>query len=105
MDASSIVNALDVVIEETEPLRVAEVYGVATGLARVHIGPVFLTLSPKLMDHLQRSGARPGVLVHYYDPPAEDGTVGVHVGYDIGEQPVPAVDGVEIVDLPVIPSG
>jgi effector-binding domain-containing protein len=41
-------------------------------------------------------------LVHYYDEPAGDGSVGVHVGYEIGEQPVPASDGVEIVDLPVV---
>ena len=102
MEASRIVNAHDVVIKETDPLRVAEVYGVAAGLAPEHIGPLFLALSPKLMDHLQRAGARPGVLVHYYDRPAEDGTVGVHVGYEIGEQPVPAVDGVAIVDLPVV---
>jgi effector-binding domain-containing protein len=99
---SSIVNAHEVVIKETEPLRVAEVHGVAAGLAPEHIGPVFLALSPKLIDHLQRAGARPGALIHYYDRPAEDGSVGVHVGYEIGEQPVPPGDGVEIADLPVI---
>jgi effector-binding domain-containing protein len=41
-------------------------------------------------------------LIHYYDRLAEDGSVGVHVGYEIGEQPVPPGDGVEIADLPVI---
>jgi effector-binding domain-containing protein len=99
---SNIVNAHEVVIKETEPLRVAEVHGVAAGLAPEHIGPVFLALSPKLIDHLQRAGARPGALIHYYDRLAEDGSVGVHVGYEIGEQPVPPGDGVEIADLPVI---
>lgn len=99
---SNIVDAQDVVIKETEPLRLAEARGVAAGLAPEHIGPVFLALSPKVIDHLQRAGGRPGTLVHYYDRPAEDGSVGVHVGYEIGEQPVPAGDGVEIVELPVV---
>lgn len=92
----------DVVIKETKPLRLAEARAVAAGLDPKHISPAFLALAPKLMDHLQQARARPGILVHYYDEPAEDGSVGVHVGYDIGEQPVPATDGVEIVDLPVI---
>jgi effector-binding domain-containing protein len=92
----------DVVIKETEPLRVAEARAVAAGLDPRHIGPVFVALSPRLIDHLGQAGARPGILVHYYEAPAEDGSVGVHVGYDIGEQPVPAAEGVEIVDLPVV---
>lgn len=102
MQPSTIVTAHEVVIKETEPLRIAEVYGVVAGLAPEHIGRVFVELSPKLIDHLRRAGARPGTLIHHYDRPAEDGTVGVHVGYEIGEQPVPPGDGVEIVDLPVI---
>ena len=40
--------------------------------------------------------------MHYYDKPADDGSVGVHVGYEIGQQPVPASGDIEIVDLPVI---
>jgi len=42
------------------------------------------------------------MLVGYYDEPAEDGSVGVHVAYEIGEQPVPASDTIEIVELPVV---
>jgi effector-binding domain-containing protein len=102
IEGSNIVKAQDVVIKETKPPRLAEARGVAAGLAPEHVGPVFLALSPKLIDHLQRAGARPGTLVHYYDEPAEDGSVGVHVGYEIGKQPVPAHGGVEIVDLPVV---
>jgi effector-binding domain-containing protein len=101
MKRGDIVNEQDVVIKETEPLRLAEVRGVAAGLAPEHIGPVFFALGPMLIDHLQRAGARPGTLVHYYERPGDDGSVGVHVGYEIGQQPVPAADGVQIVDLPV----
>lgn len=96
------VDARDVVIKETEPLRLVEARGVAVGLAPEHIGSVFVALAPTLIDHLQRAGARPGLLVHYYEEPADDGSVGVHVGYEIGEQPVPAGGGVEVVDLPVV---
>jgi effector-binding domain-containing protein len=92
----------DVVIKKTRPLRIAEARGVVAALDPEHIGPVFLALAPKLIDHVRQAGAQPGMLVHYYEEPAEDGSVGVHVGYEIGEQPVPAGDGVEIVDLPVI---
>lgn len=102
IEGRNIVKAEDVVIKETKPLRLAEMRGVAARLAPEQIGPVFLTLAPKLIDNLQRAGARPGTLVHYYDEPAKDGRVGVHVGYEIGEQPVPARDGVEIIDLPVV---
>jgi len=55
-----------------------------------------------LAGHIQRAGARPGVLVGYYDEPDEDGSVGVHVAFEIGDQSVPANDGVAIVDLPVV---
>ena len=61
-----------------------------------------MQLAPKLIGHLQAAGAQPGMLVGYYDEPEEDGSVGVHVAYEIGEQAVPASDAVEIVELPVV---
>jgi effector-binding domain-containing protein len=94
-------NVQDVVIKKTQPLRMAEARAVAAALDPEHIGQVFLALSPKLIAHLQQAGARPGVLVHYYDEPADDGSVGVHVGYEIGEQSVPPGDGIEVVELSV----
>ena len=102
IEGSNVVKAQDVVIKETTPLRLAEAREVAAALDPEHIGPVFIKLAPKLTDHLRKAGARPGVLVHYYDEPAEDGSVGVHVGYEIGQQAVPARDGIEIVELPVL---
>jgi effector-binding domain-containing protein len=95
-------NAQDVVIKETQPLRLAEAREVAAALDPEHVGPVFGRLAPRLISHIQRAGARPGMLVGYYDEPDEDGSVGVHVAYEIGEQPVPASDGVETVELPVV---
>jgi effector-binding domain-containing protein len=94
--------AKDVVIKQTQPLRVVEACEVAAGFGSEHIGPIFRRLAPKLIAHLQRVGAEPGVLMGYYDDPAEDGSVGVHVAYAVGEQTVTAGDGIEVVELPVI---
>jgi effector-binding domain-containing protein len=92
----------DVVVVNTAPLRLAESRMIAPGLSPEHIGPVFLALSPGLRDHVRRSGAQPGTLVHYYEPQGRDGSVAVHIGYEIGEQPVPATDLIAIVELPVV---
>jgi effector-binding domain-containing protein len=102
IEGSNTVNAQDVVIKRTQPLRVAETRRTASALDPEHIGPLFMQLTPKLIGHLQEVGAQPGTLVGYYDEPEEDGRVGVHVAYEIGEQAVPATDGIEIVELPVV---
>lgn len=102
IERSSTMAAHDVVIKETRPLRVAEAREVAGALDPEHIGPVFMKLAPRLYAQLERAGARPGTMIGYYDEPAEDGSVGVHVAYEIGEQAVVAGDGLEIVDLPVL---
>jgi effector-binding domain-containing protein len=99
---SNLVSAPEVVIKRTQPMRVVEGRGVAAGLGPEYIGRVFLQLSPVLLSHLQRAGAQPGTLVHYYDKPRDDGTAGVHVAYEIGEQTVPAGDGIQITELPVV---
>jgi DNA-binding transcriptional MerR regulator len=102
IEGSNTVKAQDVVIKETQPLRVAEARDVAAGLDPEHVGPVFMRLAPMLIDRLQEADARPGMMVGYYDEPTEDGSVGVHVAYEIGEQSVPMSDGIEIVELPVV---
>ncbi len=96
------VSTQDVLVKNTQPLRVAEARRVAGGLDPEHIGPVFMELAPQLAEYVQRAGAQPGTLIGYYDEPAEDGSVGVHVGFEIGDQSVPPGDGIEIIDLPVI---
>lgn len=102
IERSSTMQTQDVVIKRTQPLRLAEAHGIAAGFGSENIGPVFMSLVPPLMAHLKSAGAEPGMLVGYYDEPAEDGSVGVHVAFEIGEQPVPAGDGVAIVELPPI---
>ena len=102
IEGSHTVDSHDILIKQTQPLRVAETKGTAAGLASEYIAPLFMALAPKLARHVQQSGAQPGTLVGYYDEPAEDGTVGVHVAFEIGDQAVPAADGIEIVELPVV---
>jgi effector-binding domain-containing protein len=102
IEGSNAVKSQDIVIKQTQPLRVAEARGIASGLDHEHIGPLFMQLAPKLISHLQRAAADPGTLVGYYDAPEEDGRVTVHVAYEVGERSVPASDGVEVVELPVV---
>jgi DNA-binding transcriptional MerR regulator/predicted transcriptional regulator YdeE len=100
IEGSTTVN--DVVIKRTQPLRVAETTATAAGLTPEHIGPVFMELVPKLIDYLTEQDVRPGMMVGHYDEPREDGSVAVHVGYEVGDQSVAAGEGIEIAELPVI---
>ncbi len=102
IEGSTVVNPQDVVVKHTQPLRIAEIRGKAAALDPEHIGPLFMDLGPRLADHLQRAGARPGTLIGYYDDPDDDGSVGVHVAFEIGAQDVPADGAVKVVELPVI---
>ncbi len=102
IEGSSVMESQDVVIKQTPPLRVLEAREVASGFGSEHIGPVFMRLVPALIAHLQPAAAQPGVLVGYYDEPEDDGSVGVHVGFELGEQRVPTSDGTAVVELPVI---
>jgi effector-binding domain-containing protein len=101
IEGSSTMQTQDVVIKTTEPLRVAETRDVAQALSPEYVGPVFMRLAPKLIGHIQEAGAQPGMLVGHYDEPADDGSVGVHVAFEIGDQAVPAADGIAIVELPL----
>jgi DNA-binding transcriptional MerR regulator len=102
IEGSNAVSQQDVVIKQTQPLRVAEARGVADALDPQSIGPVFMQLAPEVSAHVEAAAAKPGMLVGYYDDPAEDGSVGVHVCFEIGPQPVPPSEHVAVVDLPVI---
>lgn len=102
IEGRNTMQAQDVVVKHTQPLRVAEVWGVAGALDPEHIGPLFQRLAPKLASDLAASGVKPGIMVGYYDDPDEDGNVGVHIAYEIGAQNVPDGDGMDVVELPVV---
>jgi effector-binding domain-containing protein len=102
LEGRNAMSTQNVVVKKTQPLRIAEAFGTAAALGPQHVGPVFMELMPELMGHLDRAGARAGMVVGYYDDPAEDGSVGVHVGVDIGDQAVESDGRVKVVDLPVV---
>jgi effector-binding domain-containing protein len=91
----------DIVVKHTEPLRVAEASDTAPGFGP-ELGPVFARLYPEVVAYLGQQQVRPGLCVAWYEEPADDGTVVVHGGFDIGDQPVVIGDQVHVVDLPVV---
>lgn len=93
--------ARDVVVKRTQALRVAEVIGTASGFGSENLAPVFGELYPRVLAHLQRVGARPGLCIAWYEA-AEDGTVIVHAGFGVETQRVADGDGVQVRDLPVV---
>src|SRR5215471_17592376 len=95
-------SSLDVAIKTTEPIRIAEASATAPGFGYDNLNPVFERLVPEVLDHLRRAGAPPGIMVAWYEDPADDGSIIVHAGFDIAEHEVPDSDGVRVVDLPAI---
>lgn len=91
----------DIVIKTTEPLRIAQSTATAPGFGD-QLPPVLGPLYHRVLDHLGRAGATPGLCVAHYDAPAEDGSVVVHAGFALDGQEVGPGDGVEIVDLPTV---
>jgi DNA-binding transcriptional MerR regulator len=94
---------VDVVVKQSEPLRIAEMAGTAPGFGPANIGPVFARLVPELLGVLDRAGVKPGMLVGWYEE-LDDGDVIAHVGFDIADQPFDTDTGgdVSVADLPVI---
>lgn len=91
----------DVVVKNTQPLTVAEATGIAPGFGPV-LNQTFQEVVPRILEHLDRAGARPGMMVAWYEEPADDGSVVAHIGFEIGDQPVSSADDVSVRRLPVI---
>lgn len=103
LDWSDTVNVQDIVLKQTQPIRVA--LASAGGLTHADIGAAFARLLPQVVAHLEAAGARPGISVGVYED--EGGTVGegeivLHAGFEIGDQDVPESEAVHVVDLPVV---
>jgi DNA-binding transcriptional MerR regulator len=104
LEGSIVMSTLDVVVKTTDPVRIAERFGVAAGFGD-HLKPLFEQLVREVLDHLAMSGAHPGIMVAWYEEPDDDdGSVVLHVGFDVGDQSVSDGDGVgvAVVDLPSI---
>jgi effector-binding domain-containing protein len=86
---------------EFEPRLWAVEGATGTGFGPI-LNKTFQVLVPRVLEHLQRSDARPGMMVGWYEEPRDDGSVVAHVGFDIGDQAVVSGDGVSVVTLPVV---
>jgi len=103
LEWSDAVDLQDIVIKQTQPLRVAQAR--AGGLTHADIGAAFGRLLPEVIVHLERAGAKPGISVAVYED--EGGTVAegeivLHAGFDIDDQAVPESQTVHVVELPVV---
>lgn len=90
----------DVVIKQTDPIRIAEAVGTAPGYGHENLGPLFARLLPEVFGYLQGVGVTPGICVAHYEGPADDGSFVLHAGFQIGSQHVPDSESVSVVELP-----
>lgn len=88
----------DVQVKRIEPVRVAEVTGVAASFEPVSITPVIGPLFDELSGHLKKAGVTPvgPALAYYEDVP--DGVL-VHAAFPVNAT---EIEGVTVVDLPAI---
>jgi DNA-binding transcriptional MerR regulator/predicted transcriptional regulator YdeE len=101
LQGSENVDFNDVVIKQTQPIRIAEATASAPDFGPENIGPVFARRLPDVWAHLHAAGVEPGIVVAYYDWADDDGSIVVHLGFEIGAQQVPETDEVRAVELPV----
>jgi DNA-binding transcriptional MerR regulator/predicted transcriptional regulator YdeE len=103
LEGSHHVDVQDIVIKQTQPIRMAQ--ATAEGLAHPDIGPAFGRLLPEVLAHLDSASARPGISAAYYEDQggsAEEGSIVLHAGFEIGDQEVPDSGRVQVVSLPVV---
>lgn len=103
LEGSDTMSVQDIVIKQTQPIRVA--VASADGLSDADIGAAFARLLPQVIAHLDAEGTKPGISVGVYQDDGgsvAEGQLVPHAGFDIGDQPVADSDTVPVVDLPVI---
>ncbi|HEX4018827.1 MAG TPA: helix-turn-helix domain-containing protein, partial [Frankiaceae bacterium] len=101
LEGTTRVNPSDFVIKQTQPVRIAETTGAAPSFGPENIAPVFDRKLPDVWAHLHNAGVQPGITVAYYDWPADDGSVVVHLGFEIADQQIPETADIRVVELPV----
>ena len=100
-------NTQDVVVKDTEPVRVAELSAVAASFEPDDIGPVIQPLYGELHRRLEEAGIRPaGPGISWYEHGGQDGgqdggAIRVHAGVVVGPQER-ARGGVQVTDLPAV---
>lgn len=103
LEWSDSVNVQDVIIKQTQPVRVA--YTSSEGLTQPEIADAFGQLVPKVVAYLDAVHAKRGISIAEYEDDggdAPEGEIVLNVGFEIGDQDVPANEEVHVGELPVI---
>src|SRR5438270_2546865 len=102
LEGDTNVDLQDIVIKKTQPIRLAQ--AVADGLTHADLGRAWELLLPKVLAHLGAVGVSHGISVGKYEyaGSAEEGTITLHAGFDVGDQDVPDGEQVCVIDLPVV---
>lgn len=103
LEWSDIMELQDIVIKQTDPIRVAQ--ACADGLTHADIAAAFGRLVPQVIAHLEEAGAKPGISVAVYEDDggtAPEGEIVLHAGFAIGDQNVPNSEVVRVDSLPAI---
>jgi DNA-binding transcriptional MerR regulator/effector-binding domain-containing protein len=101
LEGTSGVNPSDFVIKQTQLVRIAETVATAPGYGPENIGPVFDRALPEVWAHLHSAGVPPGICIAYYEWAADDGSIVVHLGFDIADHQIPETKAIRVVELPV----
>src|SRR5205814_389570 len=98
LEGNTNVDLQDIVIKKTQPMRIAQ--AVADGLTHADLGRAWERLLPEVFAHLDALGVSHGISVGKYEyaGPAEDGTITLHVGFDVGDQNVPDGEQVHVIE-------
>src|SRR5437763_12213041 len=75
----------DIVIKSTQPVRVAEAIDVAPDFGPA-LGPSFGRILPRVTAHLEQAGVKPGIMLAWYEEPADGGWRVVHAGLEVGDR-------------------
>ena len=92
--------AQEVIVKQTQPLRIAESTGTAPGFGHDNLYPVFEQLYPRVAAYFERHGVAPGLCVAWYEED-DAGTVTVHAGFGVDDRRLRDEDGVVVRELPV----
>jgi DNA-binding transcriptional MerR regulator len=102
LEGSTQVQTHNIVLKNTDPVRVAHATTTAAGFGHENLAPAFGELVPKVLAHLEKSGVRPGIMIGWYEEPLDEGRVVVHAGFDVANQPLDSAGAVRVDELPEV---
>ena len=102
LERGDVMRTIDIAVKVTDPVRVAQTTGVAPGYGYHNVHPVFDERLPVVWRRVVACGVEPGICVASFDWADDDGRIVVHLGFDIGDQPLDDDGEVRVVELPPV---